>query len=88
MNDDKKGHQKEITIIVNGNPHNWPKGASISYAEIVTLAIPDYPQHPEITYSVKYKKGNSHKPEGVLAPGGSVELKDDMIFTVTESGQS
>jgi len=78
---------KTVTIIVEGAPHEWPKG-EISYAEVVTLEVPDYPNHPEITYSVKYKRGQGEKPEGVLAPGASVKVKEGMIFSVSETGQS
>ncbi len=81
---DKK---KTVTIIVDGTPHEWPKG-EISYAEVVTLEFPDYPQHPEITYSVKYKKGHGDKPEGTLSPGASVKVKEGMIFSVSPTGQS
>jgi multiubiquitin len=55
---------------------------------VVTLEVPDYAQHPEITYSVKYKNGHGDKPEGVLAPGASVKVKEGMIFSVSETGQS
>ena len=78
---------KTVTIIVEGTPHEWPKG-EITYAEVVTLEVPDYAQHPEITYSVKYKKGHGDKPEGILVPGASVRVKDGMIFSVSETGQS
>lgn len=78
---------KAVTIIVNGTPHEWAK-PEITYAEVVTLDVPDYAQHPEITYSVKYKKGHGHRPEGVLPPGGSVRVKDGMVFSVTPTGQS
>ncbi len=78
---------KAITIIVNGTPHEWTKG-EITYAEVVTFDVPDYAQHPEITYSVKYKKGHGHRPEGILPPGGSVRVKDGMVFSVSPTGQS
>ena len=78
---------KTDTIIVEGTPHEWPKG-EITYAQVVTLEVPDYSKHPEITYSVKYKNGPRNKPEGVLSPGGSVKVKDGMIFSVSETGQS
>ena len=92
LKDDEHFHsgppvKKEITIIVNGTPHEWLLG-EITYAQVVTLDVPDYPQHPEITYSVKYKDGPSHKPEGTLSPGGSVRVKDGMIFSVSPTGQS
>lgn len=79
--------KKTVTIIVEGTPHEWPKG-EITYAEVVTLEVPDYPQHPEITYSVTYKKSHGNKPEGILSPGASVKVKDGTIFNVSETGQS
>jgi hypothetical protein len=79
--------EKDITIVVEGTPHEWPKG-EITYAEVVTLEFPDFAQHPEYTYSVKYTRGEGHKPEGVLLPGGSVKVKDGMVFSVSPTGQS
>jgi len=83
-------HEKErkaVKIIVEGTPHEWPK-EEITYAEVVTLEVPDYAQHPEITYSVTYEKGHGNKPEGVLAPGSAVKVKEGMNFHVAETGQS
>jgi hypothetical protein len=79
--------KKSVTIIIEGTPHEWPKD-EITYAEVVTLEVPDYLAHPEITYSVTYKRGHGNKPEGVLVPGSSVKVKDQMIFNVSETGQS
>jgi len=79
--------KKTVTIIVEATPHEWPKG-DITYAEVVTLEVPDYPQHPEITYSVTYKRGQGSKPEGILVPGATVKVKEGMIFYVSETGQS
>ena len=79
--------KKTVTIIVEGTPHEWPKD-EITYAEVVTLEVPDYAQHPEINYSVKYKQGHGHPDEGVLSPGGSVKVKEGMIFSVSRTGQS
>lgn len=76
-----------VTIVVDGTPHEVNKG-SITYAEIVTLAYADYPQHPEITYSVNYKKGPTPNPEGILSAGGHVVVKDGMVFNVSRTGQS
>lgn len=86
--DEGHGNDKTVTIIVEATPHQWPKGKDISYAEVVTLEFPDFPRHPERTYSVTYKRGQGNKPEGVLAPGGSVKVKDGMEFNVTDTGQS
>jgi Multiubiquitin len=79
--------KKVVTIIVEGTAYEWPKG-EITYAEVVTLFDPTYPQHPETTYSVKYKHGPAHKPEGTLPPGASVKVKQDMVFNVSRTGQS
>lgn len=75
------------TIIVEGTPHEWPKD-EISYAEVVTLEVPNYSQHPEITYKVTYTRGHGNKPEGILSPGASVKVKEGMVFSVSETGQS
>jgi hypothetical protein len=80
--------QKTITIVVNGTPYDVPKKEKITYAEVVTLAYPDYPQHPEITYSVTYERGHSDKHEGILPPGGSIKVKEGMAFRVNRTGQS
>lgn len=79
--------KKTVTIIVEGTSHEWPKD-EISYDEVVSLEVPDHTQHPEITYSVKYTRGHGNKPEGTLSPGSSVRVKDGMIFSVSETGQS
>lgn len=83
----EKKEKKLVTIYVESTPHEWPKG-EITYAEVVTLEVPDYPQHPEITYSVMYSRGQGNKPEGTLAPGGTVKVKEGMRFNVSETGQS
>lgn len=79
--------KKEVTIIVNGKPHEVEKDA-ITYNEVVTLAFPDFPQHPERTYSVTYERGHGHKPTGILSPEGTVKVKEGMIFKVKHTGQS
>lgn len=79
--------QKKVTIFVNGTPHEEEKN-DISYNEVVTLAFPDFAQHPERTYSVIYERGHGNKPDGILSPGGSVKVKDGMRFKVKHTGQS
>ena len=84
----KHDEDKTVTIVVDGTPHEVPKNEHITYAEVVTLAYPDYPHHPEITYSVTYTRGHGDKPEGILAPDGSVKVKEGMSFSVNRTGQS
>ena len=78
---------KTQTIIVEGTAHEWPK-EEITYTEVVTLEVPNYPQHPEITYAVKYKDGPRNKPEGTLSRDGSVKIREGMIFSVSPTGKS
>lgn len=79
--------KKQVLIFVNGTPHEVEKG-EITYTEVVTLAFPDFPQHPERTYAVTYEKGHDHKPVGSLPPGGKVEVKNEMRFHVKHTGES
>src|SRR5436853_7618881 len=81
-----EGRDTTVTIVVDGTPDEVPKNENITYAEVVTLAHPDYPQHPEITYSVTYTRGHGDKPEGILSPGGSVKVKEGMSFIVDRTG--
>lgn len=81
-----KKPKKLVTIFVDGTPHEVEKD-KISYSEIVTLAYPDYPQNPQITYSVTYERGHGGK-EGVLAVGGTVKVKEGMKFDVSRTGES
>lgn len=80
-------HTHTTTIIVEGTPHEWPENR-ISYDQVVTLFDPAYPQHPEITYSVTYDHGPGQNREGILTPGGSVRIKERMVFHVSRTGQS
>lgn len=78
---------KSVTIIVSGTPYEWSK-PRINYSEVVTLFDPAYPQHPDWTYSVTYKNGPSQNPDGILTAGGSVKVKEGMVFNVKCTGQS
>lgn len=78
---------KTATIVVNGQEHQVPK-ADITYDEVVALAFPSPPTGPYIEISVTYRRGHGQKPEGNLAPGGEVKVKDGMIFNVTATDKS
>ncbi len=78
--------KKLVTIIVEGTPHQWPKD-EITYAEVVTLEDPQYPQHPDRVYSVTWERGHGEK-EGKLSRGGSVKVKEGMVFFVKDTGES
>ncbi len=82
------GKPRGVTIIVEGTRHPWDKPV-ISYVEVVTLFDQTYPQHPETTYSVKYRNGPSQNPEGIMSSGSKpVKVKEGMIFNVSRTGES
>lgn len=81
----EQGH-KEVTIVVNGEKHPWPK-TEISYDEVAKLAFPDT-FNPNTVYSIKYRNGQGEKPEGNLTKGASVKVKDGMVFTAKDTGES
>lgn len=89
-NQEADKNEKTVTIYVEAEPHEWPKNDDITYEQVVTLAVPDYPQQdPKHIYSVKYTKGHGHKPEGILSPGSQpVKVKEGMEFSATDTGQS
>jgi Multiubiquitin len=78
---------KPATIIVNGTAHEVDK-SEIFYAEVVALAFVNPPTGPNIEISVTYRRGHGEKPEGILAPGQSVKVKDGMVFNVTATDKS
>jgi Multiubiquitin len=80
--------KKAVVIYVEGVAHEW-REETISYEQVVALEVPDFAQHPEVTYSVKYTRGRGDKPEGTLNPGGApVKVKEGMVFSVSQTGQS
>jgi len=80
------GKDKVVTIVIEAMEYQWPKG-EITYTEVVTLEDPDYPQHPERVYSVTYERAHGNKT-GVLPAGGSVKVKEGMVFFVKDTGES
>jgi hypothetical protein len=80
-------HEKNFKLIVNTREKTWDK-ETISYKEAVILAFGTYSDDPNTTYTVDYSKGPKENPEGSLTKGQSVEVKNGMIFNVTETHKS
>ncbi len=81
-----KGHDKEVTIIVNGTPKTFEK-KDISYEEVVILAYGNFDPDKH-SYTVTYKMGQGNKPGGNLVLGGSVKVNSKMIFNVSRAIRS
>jgi len=81
------GPAKEITIIVNGQPKKVAL-KTLSFAQVVALAYNPVRTGPGVLYTVSYSRGPKVNPEGELLAGGTVKLKDGMVFLVTETDKS
>lgn len=78
---------KDITIVVNGTQKTVQKD-DFTFDEIVRLAFETPPYGENTLFSITYRKGHGNKPEGILAPGESVKVKEGMIFDVTTTDKS
>jgi hypothetical protein len=83
----QQADKKQVQIIVNARPHMVDKG-KITFDQVVLLAFPNRSNDPNFEYTVTYSKGPDAKKEGTLTAGHSVEVKDGMIFYVTETNKS
>jgi hypothetical protein len=81
------GHKKNVTITVNGKQKEVEKD-DLSYDEVVELAFASPPTGENILITIVYRRGHGDKPEGSLLPGGTVKVKDGMIFDVTATDKS
>jgi len=79
--------QKEYRLIVNAREVlvAWRR---VSYAEVVALAFNPVPVGPDIIFTITYRKGPRENPKGTLAEGESVDVKNGMIFVVTQTNRS
>lgn len=80
------GRDKATTIIVNGRAREF-SGKEISFAEAVQLANLGS-GGDSVVFTVTYKRGQGHKPEGTMVDGDTVKVKDGMIFNVTRTDKS
>jgi len=82
---EKEEQKKQVTIIVNTRKHIVPKD-KICFDKVVALS--GLPGGENVTFTVTYRKGEGHKPEGSLVQGECVEVKEGMIFNVTRTNKS
>jgi hypothetical protein len=78
---------REYHIFVNTRPKQvtTPK---LDFWEVVKLAFPQAEPNPTTYYTVTYKRGPKHNPEGSMVAGETVHLKDGMLFNVTSTDKS
>ena len=78
---------KKITIIVNARKKEVT-GTTLSFDQIVALAFDPVPTGPNIMFTITYRRGPHANPEGSLVEGGSVQIKEEMVFNVTATDKS
>lgn len=83
----KNDKEKTVTIYVNTRSHEWNMKDRISFDEVVTLAFESYSDNENIVYTVNYAKGHEGSHEGSLVKGREVQVKDGMIFNVTQTNK-
>jgi len=84
---EEQGQRKDFEIIVNGRKKVVTKN-ELSFDEIVALAFNPVPSGPNIMFTITYRHGPAANPRGNLLEGGTVKLKDGMIFNVTATDKS
>jgi len=78
---------KEFTIFVNGQK-KVVNSKKLSFNEIVALAFNPVPTGPNILFTITYEDGPHANPSGTLMEGGTVKIKEGMVFNVTPTDKS
>ena len=78
---------QHFTIIVNGREKVVTQH-ELSFIDVVRLAFENPQIDENIVYTVTFKRGPDHKPEGTMVDGDSVKVKPGMIFNVTRTDKS
>jgi len=78
---------KKFTIIVNGQK-KVVTTKTVTFDEIVKLGFPTPPTGTNILYTISYEDGPPANPQGSLKEGGTVKVKNGMIFNVTATDRS
>ena len=78
---------KHFDIFVNGR-QKVVTTQDLSFDQVVALAFNPVPTGPNIIFTITYRHGPHVNPEGNLLEGGTVEVKDGMIFNVTSTDKS
>lgn len=86
-NENAPGQNKDYIVYVNTREKSWLK-KTITFEEVVILALGSMSNDPNIVYTVTYKKGENNKPEGIMVNGDEIKVKNEMRFNVVETNRS
>ena len=84
---ERPGDDKQFDVTVNGRPKTVPSD-ELTFDEVVRLAFDPPPTGKAIMFAVTYRDGGGRPPEGSLAPGTTVKVKDGTVFNVTATDKS
>lgn len=87
MTADTAADRKHYEIVVNGR-EKVVTTDEVTFEQLVQLAFNPVPSGPNWVFTVTYRRGGGHKPEGTLKPGEHVKVKKGMIFNVTATDKS
>ena len=86
-NDNGTVSGQHFKVVVNGREKIVTQH-ELSYVDVVRLAFENPEFNESIVYTVTYKRGPDHKPEGTMVNGDVVKVKPGMIFNVTRTDKS
>jgi hypothetical protein len=69
-----------VTIFVNTREFQWDE--EISYEQVYNLAFPHEPLNDGDVARIEYSRGHNGGGAGSLQPGGTVNVKANMVFDV------
>ena len=78
--------EHQLVIVVNGRQRTVDE-TEITFDEVVKLAFDSPPSGDNVVYSITYRRSHGNK-SGTLEEGGSVKVKEGMIFDVTPTDKS
>jgi hypothetical protein len=78
---------KHFDIFVNGRKRVVTT-RELSFDQVVALAFEPVPTGPYIVFTITYRHGPHANPEGNLLEGGTVKVKEGMVFNVTATNKS
>lgn len=81
------GPPKEFTIIVNARKKTVTT-KRLSFDAIIKLAFDPVPTGNAVMFTITYDNGPKANPAGTLMPGGTVKIKEGMVFCVTATDKS
>jgi hypothetical protein len=81
------GKDRGTTIIVNGR-ERLVHDKELDFNAVAALGFETVPTGENVLVTITYRRGHGDKPEGNLLPGGTVKIKDGMVFVVTATDKS